>query len=248
MSASLPFIKRVGESVVIDAEAFEILLPREYFATGIAEIVGTAVETIGIFEFHVTSAPGKKPRKYQLNIPSTIRIDFSEESDLKIASENEDEEDTVYRVLRLNRGDVLLKTEGIVTSPKNVMAFIDLLKIGRLPKTRYEFIFRQLVRVQEDNNTPLRAPSSILEGVVAELTRWSKDPEVPFRIALANGAKEEEFESINLKDLPALTSTFDGLSFEDAINKALLLGISRTKRGKEEKISPMESVARGGAA
>jgi hypothetical protein len=237
MASKFPFIKREkGGKVVLDAYEMEILISEDYFSNGIASLIGDKLNTIGIFRFRIKQTESSPKHDYLLNLPSPILISFQDSFSSKEKIDGVEER---FKIFRLEKGDIFMESETIVASPKNVEAFANLLHAGKVPKTTYESIYRQYIQVQEDNKTPLGVPSSTIEATIAELCRSIKNEEIPFRIALNRGGALTDFKLVTLRSLPALISTFSGISFEN-INAALASGVARKRKGKEEEITPME--------
>jgi len=237
------FFKKRDGKVIVNAASLEILVPREYFDTDIAEISGDKLIVLGIFRFRVRMDPKSQPTLYTVNIPSPLSIQYSSEHSLREAV-GKDKDKIPYRVFTLERGDVFLESETIVTSAKNVESFVKLLHSGKLPTMVYADVYRQYMQVQDDNETSLGVSSATLEAIVSELCRYEKDHDIPFRLALAKaGTTERDFEMVTLKTLPELTSTFSGISFEN-VNKALASSVNNKRKKKKEKITPMEAAIR----
>ena len=236
------FLKRSGGKVLVDSWCLDIRIPKDYFTLGMAEMVGDRLNTIGIFRFRVKDSEKGREKRFIMNLPNPIEVlpaqEFSAVEDGPEAEDAQGRPEQL-RVFRLMRSDALMESETIVMNPKNVQKFASLLHSGHLPKTTYEAVYHQYVQVQADNKTDLGVPSSTIEGIIAEICRYKKDRGKPFRLGLAKGAKDEEYVMVGLKTLPHLLSSFSGVSFED-MNRALTTGVSRTRRGEEEKITPME--------
>lgn len=231
-SATAGVFRRADGRVLVDCEFLDIYVPDEYFDVGIARVAGEKLETIGIFEFRAWDGKSPSEVKFRMNIPGTLSLTFDSVRPGRVG-------DDVCRIFTLSRGDVFMESENVVSSPKNLEAFAKLLHSGHLPKTTYEAIYRQYVQVQVDNATSLNVPSSTIEGIIAELARDEKDMGRPFRMALAEGAPDTGFRLAPLRMIPALTSTFSGVAFEN-IGAAIRSGIVRKRTGGKEPVTAME--------
>lgn len=230
------FLKKVDKGIICDVFEMGIIIPKDYFELGIAEMIGEKLQTLGIFYFYVKKTNSSPPKKYLLNIPSPIKIQFTKVIDSKT-------EDKDSKIFIMTEGDTFMESETIVKNPNNVYKFATLFHSGNFPKTTYEAIYTQYMQVQFDNKTLLGVPSSTIEGIISEICRWNKDTSKPFRLGLAKNAKPNDFKMIGIRNLPRQLSTFSGITFED-INQSIASGIARTRTGKEEKITSIEKIVK----
>jgi len=74
------------------------------------------------------------------------------------------------------------------------------------------------------------------------LCRDKKDLTQPFRKEIGKdkaGITQYDYENINLKRLPPLSSTFTAITFED-MNQSLISSIKKNRNGEKEVDSPIE--------
>ena len=95
------------------------------------------------------------------------------------------------------------------------------------------------------NGVNLKSELVIFEYIVAELCRYKKDANLPFRKVIGADTNREiselDYMLINLKTLPAINSTFSAITFED-INQAIISSVKKTKNNEEENETPVEKV------
>ena len=237
----ISYFKVVDGAVQVAIHSLDVYIPKEYLDLGISELQGNILSTIGIFRFMGQITETDKPVEYILNTPNNLQIVFEEYHEDKVQLK-EDDEETAYLVFPFHRGDVFMRSNTIVSSPKTVEKFINLLHSGKLPKTNYESIYRQYMQVQYDNNVIFDVPSSMIEGMISEMTRSAGDLRMPYRMVKNKTGAPGEFTMASLRTIPRLTNTFAALSFED-INAALGTSIVRHRKGQEDiTSSPMEAV------
>jgi hypothetical protein len=241
------FLKKVENSIFFDGEYMEIYLPKDYFKKGIAEYHGDKIETLGIFNFIIYSQPKEAKSKgdiHVLKLPMPIKFEFSSFYDVttKLKPDLEKEE---YRVFELSKGSLFIDSIIKEQSPDNSKKFIYLLHGGKLPKElKYSDIISLYLESIGLNKVKLNNPSVIFELIIAELCRYDKDIEIPFRMVIGKDnakASEYDYSNIRLNKLPSINSTFNAMTFED-IDQAIITSIKKTRNNENENPSPVEKI------
>ena len=237
------FLTRVNGKILCNVEELNLYIPTDFFeeSVDLASNLGTKLNTFGVFYMNYRNkASDEKPSKYfLLNFPNLITIEFSKEGGTQQIKMPTDDEPQSYKVFTLDNGDVFLESETVIKGFDNLEKYVKLLINNKLPKTSYEDIYYQFMSLQEENEINLQCSSSILELLIAELTRYKKDKMIPFRLALGKGAGKEEFSGVGIKMLPNYVSAFAGISFEN-MDQSLLFAIDANRKGKPEKITTTE--------
>jgi hypothetical protein len=218
------------DSLIVAAPYIEVMIPESYFQDGIAEWVGDRIRTLFIFEFTVfpsRESAGKGTRKL-LAMPIESMLSFQDKYTTGSG-------ETAVHVFQMERGDVFLENLNVTKSVDAGKKFIQLLHGGNLPASiPYERVMKLYNDCMEINGINLEVPNSVLESIVAELYRDASNLNVPYR--RSNG---KAYKAVNLKRLPALSSNFAALSFED-MNQSVIASVARTKSGAKEVASPIE--------
>jgi len=241
------FLKKVENSIFFDGEYMEIYLPKNYFDKGIAEYHGDKVSTLGMFNFIVYSQPKEDKGKGEIHIlklPMNIKFEFNSFYDISTNLQpNLEKED--YRVFELSRGSMFIDSIIKEQSPDNSKKFIYLLHGGKLPK---EIKYSDIITLYHEsialNKVKLNNPSVIFELIIAELCRYEKDIEIPFRMIIGKDnpkATEYDYNNIRLNKLPSVNSTFNAMTFED-IDQAIISSIKKTRNNENENPSPVEKI------
>jgi hypothetical protein len=241
------FLKRTGNSLFFDGEYMEIYIPKDFFKQGVAEYQGDKIKTLGIFNFMVYTGSSENRSKgeiHLLKLPMEISFEFDAYHDesTKLTPESIKED---YRVFELSKGSMVIDSVIKEQSAENSKKFIKLLHGGNLPKAlKYEDIIELYHESIGLNKVKLNNPSVIFEMIIAELCRYNRQIDIPFRSIIGKSnskVSQYDYSNINLKKLPAINSTFNALTFED-INQAIISSVTKTVNGDEENPSPVEEI------
>jgi hypothetical protein len=237
------FFKEENGKLIFDGEYMEVYIPDFYFLQDIASVVGSDIETIGIFDFKVgTSEDSKDGKLYKLLLPTSILMSYSSSYKLQTKLRKELEQES-YVVLQLYKGNVFINQLDIKEDVKDSKKFINLLHSGKLPSNiPYEKVIDLYHKSLNMNNVNLGVPSIIFELCVSGLYRSRTDLAVPFRQEIGQtNAKVTSFDyqAIGLKAIAPASSTFTALSFEN-INQSIISSVKKAREDAKESISPIE--------
>jgi hypothetical protein len=231
------FFKTENNVIKVACPYLRIYIPNSYFEEEIAELVGTQIETIGIFYMsahNTEDEPLEKGKISSLKLPSSITISPTRKEKMRLFIGDSDE---IFTVLYFTKGEIFLPTAEVLQTPKNTLSFINLLHYGKLPANiSYPEIITIYRKNLAMNNVNLKVPSVLLESIISELCRSKNNRNLPYRLDKGKG-----FTYAPIKMLPHLNSTFASLSFEDP-NKGIALSIKRTKDNKEQALTSVEKV------
>jgi len=241
------FLRREDSRIIFEGDYMEIYVPKDYFKKGIASYNGDKINTMGIFSFIVYTQDekdkGKEGSIHSLKVPMKIEFDYV---DVKTANKKkikpELKEDD-YHVFCLEKGNIFIYNTSSEQTAENSKDFIYLLHNGNLPSIiPYEDIIKLYIESITLNQVNLNNPAIIFEIIIAELCRDKKDLTQPFRKEIGKdkaGITQYDYENINLKRLPPLSSTFTAITFED-MNQSLISSIKKNRNGEKEVDSPIE--------
>lgn len=241
--ANFKFFKEVGDKLVLDANYMEIYLPEEYFTNKIASTMGTSVRTLGIFHFGIYASDVIKEgdgKIYSLNLPLFISLNLKDMYKTKKKLKKE-LQTTDYNVLTYHKGDVIIEELNLIQDSEAVAKFINLLHSGKLPS---DIPYDKVISLYHDtlafNGVDIGVPSFVLEIIIADLYRNRRDISKPFRLEAGKGkASMYDYETVNIKAIPALNSTFTAISFEN-MDQSIIASINRSRENIPELVSPVE--------
>lgn len=202
---------------------------------------GFSVEAFGIFKFNVFLTEDSKPEEHFLQIPAIIEFSYDSKRHYKEVDASEGGEKTDFTIFTINKGNVFIKSLNIVQQGRNTMEFAKLVMTGKLPKIDYSQLSNSFSSVASINNTKIDVSNLLIEILFAELARNTQNIQEPFRFALNKNPKLTEYRLVNMKMLPALSSTFAGLTFED-ISKHIVYAVRNNKLGVPEQKSSLEGI------
>ena len=248
---SMPFAREEGDAVVVAWDRVDVLIPESYFAGAtaslggkpssvrpIAEDLGDVVETLGFFDVRAVEREGAKPRHFGVRLPARLRLRYS------ASSTETDADEEAVRVFTARAGELWIDDGHVVQSSDNVSEIFRVLASAKISGVAYTDLANMFIDGSKINGTNPGVTRSILEAIVSEMARWTKDPSVPLRIPLAAGrATEADFRFVKLKDLPRLNSVFTGIGFED-VQLAVQSGVRKTMSGEAQRVSPMEELVK----
>ena len=231
------------EQLVFTGNYCEVYIPRFYFENGIAQQLGSKVETMGLFNFKVFSDEKKKDNTmtHTFEFPSPILMAPSSISfqTLKVV---DDVDEDAFAILKFYKNDVFISNLCVTQSSDNCEKFLKLLNGGKLPNT---ILYNKLLSVWfsnlDINKVNLSVPAAVMELIISEVYRDKKDLSRPFRFKAGGPGKVSmyDYKTANLKDISNFNSTFTAVTFED-IDFALTSSVTKTRTKGKEVESPIE--------
>lgn len=207
-----------------------IKLNKENFNTGFAKEVDSTIATYGIFE--ISDLEDKS--SFDCFFPLVMKLNVF----------TRDDEDSKYVKLLYRKDEIVADTVVSVGSAKDISLFLGYLMRGAVDIEKPEDLVEAFKGNMLGNGISSNVPSALLEIMIGDMYRYSKDTTIPLRIALANPkVQPTDFEIVNIKELSRLSSVFNAISFED-MKKALQASVAITRSGKLQTPSPIESVLR----
>ena len=153
--------------------------------------------------------------------------------------------DGIYRkciILRFFKDDAFAVSTSIIKSVDNMSTVLSLLENGKLDNVPATCVAKIIRHAQKINGVNLRLPEEYLRVLVAEKYR---DPERRNqKIRYSANPDSDTVMTVNAREDAMLSSTFQGVTFED-INTALLVADNRHEAGIDEKETVMEQIIKG---
>lgn len=218
----------------------KIYIPKSYFNTKYAIELGSKLKTLGVFvyEYRLT--------KYLFLLPVQIEVEFSEKDKYKGKLKDETPNDE-YDVFILHHGDAFIYNINKVQDLDDAELGINKIFIGgKIPNflsydQAYTYITNLLVATGITDS--LNVSSVIIEFMMCELYRNRTNTYDAFR-KYVNGnpnANLYNYKMVNMTATPALHSTFNTLTGQDAYQQ-ILNAILRQRSGAVDIESPMEKL------
>lgn len=227
-----PFIEQTSAGQLVAKQDLSVVISKEMFTDGLAEIIDSGIKTFGFFDFRVyTNSDQTKWDTYKVSVPV----------DLIIASTDRREVgDDV--LIDYSKGMVIIEKLTFIKNVDNVMSFFNFLTGGKIMASSQDELVRLFKENSGLNGVSLNAQSSLIEAMVSEMTRFAGNPSIPFRLAYGKkGVGPKDFVFVNIKNIARLSSVFSAISFED-INKAIQSAVEITRTDTEQTLSPVEDV------
>lgn len=147
-----------------------------------------------------------------------------------------------YRVLKYNKGDILMKTYSTQT-PGNCEMFLRLITSGKIPTSLdYSQIFECWKDNFDINGVNPDTPSVVLQTIISEMCRSKDDPQIQFRKIAGKGNYDPHgYKSMNMNDVSSYSSVITSLSFE-RFGEKLTTSLNMTKENVKQDQSPIEKI------
>ncbi|MDR0675712.1 MAG: hypothetical protein LBF97_01565 [Elusimicrobiota bacterium] len=223
----------------------KVYIPDSYFLHRIAEFIGSDIETFGLFYFDAYGTdstkyneedPFKHPKRYLYTLPTSIHMCPSD------IYEERDEKKKLRHVLEFIQGDMFIKNINAIEDWKKVSSLLHLLISGFIPnELEYNEILSFINESLRINKTDFGVADTVLEILIAEISRDKDDPMKPFRFTIRDNPsiKMTDRKSVKIDNLGRLTNTFAGISSADP-KQGVTTAITRARNNIPEKVSTME--------
>ncbi|MGL4949659.1 MAG: hypothetical protein ACRC5M_04695 [Anaeroplasmataceae bacterium] len=230
--------------VVVKAPFVRVYIPEDFFNRKISEMIGSDISTIGIFYIDVY---GIGDKGFDIdNLPKPKRILFKMPMQMTLCPSNitemRDDEKNLVSILEFLEGDTFIKSVLFVRSWKTVSKTIDLLLKGFIPKELgYDQILTFIDECCVENKTNTQIADTILEILIAELSRDPNDLIRPFRLAVRDNPKIKmtEKQFVKIDNLGRMYNTFAAISSGDP-KQGITTSINRKRYKEEQKSSTIE--------
>ena len=229
-------------NVLLDADYCEFYIPKSYFDSSkkFAEDYSDEIRVFGIFNVGIFEK-GKLVEIKNLNNPNMMKVFVyeSEWRDVAIAGNKPEK----CKVLKYLKNQVLF-TANHIKSTANAEMFLSFLVGGCLPKnipyTKVLQIWRKNI---ETNDMNYGVCSAVLEMILAVSFRCKDRPEYKFakQFGKSDSVSEFDYDTASIRQICQYASTFTSIIFED-FDSMVTASINRTREGKEEAESPLESI------
>lgn len=238
------FVHTEDNRLIVKAPFVRVKLPQDFFNHKIAEMLGSEISTIGIMYIEVYGLDDKEfdidnlknPHKILFKMPMQLTLCPSE------IEEGRDENKNLVTILNFQEGDTFIKSTLFVRTWKTVSKVVDLMLKGFLPKElAYDKIMNFFSECCEENKTNTQVADTIVEVMIAELSRAPDNLAIPFRIALKNNPnlKMTDKQFIKVDSLGRMYNSFAAMSSGDP-KQGISTSIVRKRYNEPQKESTIE--------
>ena len=233
--------KTKSNTYVCSCAKINVFVPKYYFDKELAVPMGDIIQTLGIIYLEAFASDTSKPETYKISMPLSLELKFTD-SHTEIRQFKDMSSKDEFVVYTTYKNDIVLNKSTHIVNYSSTKLFLDSLMQAKLPENiEYSKIVDMIKANAAMNNMNLGVPSLIIEIMVSELMRDSRDNTIPYRVVAGKTGSEFGYEAVKIKDIPNLSSVFAGLSFEN-VNEAIMNGLTTSKNNKDQKVSPTEQV------
>jgi len=229
--------------MIVGAKIMNYYIPSHYFDDDLAIIKADRVNSMGNFVVEFKDKEDSKGERFLFNLGLVNDFLFSAVTKLKDYAINSEVTGDFHK-FTLTQGEVFIESSEWVQSlsaAKSMLAFFNQGKIpADIPYDELVDMFKQNFAI---NGVKMPVPSSIVEAVMSELIRDSKNTSRAFRYVTGNSATKVQhgYHPMRLKEIPKHTSVFAALTFED-VKASLKSSILLSRSDRSQIPSPLESV------
>ena len=229
-----------GFRVSKDYEKIEILIPDQYFKTGIAKQMGTKILTLGIVNVVVYPKKGTV-QILQMSLP--IKMSFNTDEDMFKQDYELDGKPVLFNVCTIYSGNYVINDTKHIQSLFNSIDFVNWFNGGKIADTvPYTGISNIFVDAARMNGIGLGVPKVLIDIMISEMCRDADQPAMPYRFRVNKSGKDDgAYKFIPIKQIPQTSSVLAALAFED-IGKSLRNAVVQTESGVEQRTSPIEKM------
>lgn len=228
--------------IVVTCPYMEVYIPMKYFENGFAEDFGSTINTLGVINARAFDAQDKPGKLELLNFPTKINL-FPNSTENKSLTLIKEAGEQKYKLCKFFKGDILCNAVAVSDSGSSE-SFVNTILRGNLPNT---IPYKEVKKIWDDNlninKVNLNVPSVIKEILLMASYRNKTAKEEEFSRVIGANPNTSQFgyETANMREICARTSTFTAITFED-LDTMIAISLNRNKYGKDEVESPIEKI------
>jgi hypothetical protein len=241
------YFKEQNEELIFTGNYCEVYIPYFYIENELFSTLGDVVKVYGLFCFKVSDTEIERKANMKTNLfkfPSYMYMTPTGIEKKVTIQLNGDSKPEDYLVLKFNKGSKFMNSLCIAASSDSIIDFVKMMSFGKIPKSiPYDKVLDVWLNNLAINNGNLGVSSVIFELFIAEIYRYKKDESIAFRFKAGKNPEMSmyDYNTINLKQLANLNSTFTALTFEDA-DLALANAVNKSIYNEKEVESPIEKI------
>lgn len=241
-------LKRMKDnSMVCNVPCMKITIPEDYFSHGLAESVGTAINTFGIFSIYVYddyTTDSRIKNKYHMVLPT--KLDLLPTNIEKEKVTNNDHTDISFQYsLVFTKGQTVVRSINLMQDSGVAFSFVNFIFEAFLPDIiGYDKIVEIWTLCNKLNSAKINVLNPILDIIISSACRDPNNIKREFRFLLNENPKTPMTSRrlTKLKDAPRYASTLTSLGAGYA-NEGRVVSIIRArdeKVRKAERKSPLD--------
>ena len=222
-------------------EKVEVLIPEQYFKNGIAQLMGTKVNTLGIVNMVLYPIKGGSPKIMQLTLP--IKLDFNTDEEMFKQDYELDGKPVSFNVCTVYQNNYIINNTKHIKSLFNSIAFVEWFNGGKIADTvPYNEVSGIFTDAANMNGIGLGVPNVLIDIMISEMCRDADEEAIPYRFKLNKlGVDNGSYKFIPIKQIPQTSSVLAALAFED-IGKSVRNSVIQTEKGVAQRTSPIEKM------
>ena len=236
--------KTVKNQVIFKKPFMRISLPEIFIRRKIIEIIGDKAELFGYFNMSIWDDPDYENAEERYRAHYLFSSKFmTQPTDIKVITfDTGEQKKEKMIILEYTYDDIFIENTVLEKRSEVGEIFLDILFQGFIPDIiPYDKIVQMWNECNEMNGINLNVNNTILELIVAELSRNPNKLNEEFRILLNKNAQIDlaSRKMVKITQLPQLISTFASVTSaysDDGVTES----INRKRSGLENKPSPVE--------
>ncbi len=236
------FLRKVDNSLVFDQEGELVYyIPEEFFDLRIAEIIGSYVSLIGVFDYGIISPSGSTVVR-SFNFPTVFLCKPSEIEKAKSIKVGKSKEENDYVLLHFHKGDEVISETRVPQVVDNCEDFYRLMIMtGKVPTTiPYDKGQDYFIQNGWLNGVDYGMNLQLFGLIWSEICRDPEDISKPFCMS---GSKDmNAYKPVSIKLLPNYISPYVSLASEqldESIRAAIVMD------EKDYQDTPLERIVTG---
>ena len=243
-----------GKYIFINAECAEAYIPDSLFErpskdpspSSLAYNTGESIITLGIFYIRFfdsdenIKSQREKVKLRTLAYPNRIETFPSGPMTKETLTLNEVTD--VYRVIRYNKGDILMSAAS-QKSPNNVEMFTKLVMSGKVPRSlSYDELYFTWKKNFDINGVNAAIPAVLIQAIISKVCRNPDNTSEEFRKLIGKkNVDPYKYIMLSMNQISAYSSVMSSMSFE-RFSEKLTTSLLMSKEGTVQEQSPIEKV------
>ena len=232
-----PFIKRDKDSLLFNSSGeFLFYVPEVMFERKIAQSFGDYIRVLGVIDYQLVDANGKKGKIIPFNFPSVFLTSPSHVEKKKEIQINKHNSPSDYRILHYTKGDKIVLSTKVPQIIDNAEEFYKLFLNAKLPTTiPYDKLPDYFIDNMNLNGGNYGLDMQIFGIIVSEVCRDPNNKDILF--CHTDMKDMNAYNFISIKEIPHHISPFTAITSEN-LDESLVNGITN----KAKAHSPLEKL------
>lgn len=241
------FLKSIEGQITFQGIKLELLIPKDFFQSNLAEEVGTSYFLFGVVKFILYTKTDQERKDAYIGTFKYPAKFYTMPDAVTTEKLNIGDGDVPYTILVYYNNGIVMTSDEIIRDAMNLQNLVGMMYDGKLAFMEYKDIAYSIMEAKYLNSVDFGVPATYEEVSIAE---YYKDPNNVVKSAryAATAAYEQNKEfyakGITQREKVAFNSTFSGLTFEDQ-TLMLTMADNAKRENRKEIISDVEKVSLG---